>query len=197
MPTTYLYTNQAGSLSEFESECMALDAAGYVINIGNAWWERSLVTGPAMQRPAFQQMSRRLRAGDTIVTATLASLGCNLRDVIATLQRCRSLGVRVHCAEVGDENLSAPSSVTMRTLHAVDNLERQGRSARMKQSAQEAVGRGARLGRKPLLEPDMHEEIRAAIRVGTSISELARTLRVSRQTIMRIRDGCPARTEGF
>ncbi|MGN5477403.1 helix-turn-helix domain-containing protein [Cupriavidus basilensis] len=60
----------------------------------------------------------------------------------------------------------------------------------MKQSAQEAAERGARLGRKPLLEPDRHEEIRAAIRVGTSVSELARTLRVSRQTIMRIRDGC-------
>jgi putative DNA-invertase from lambdoid prophage Rac len=185
----YLYTNQAGSLSEFESECMALDAAGYVVNIGNAWWERTSGTGPALQRPAFQQMLRRLRAGDTILTATLASLGCNLRDVIATAQRCRSLGVRVCCVEVGDDDLTAPGSVTMRTLHAIERLERQGRSARMKLSAQEAADRGAKLGRKPLLEPAMHEEIRAAIRVGTSISELARTLRVSRQTIMRIRDG--------
>ena len=189
MPSMYLYTNQAGSLSEFESECMALDAAGYVVNIGNAWWERTSGTGPALQRPAFQQMLRRLRAGDTILTATLASLGCNLRDVIATAQRCRALGVRVCCVEVGDDDLTAPGSVTMRTLHAIERLERQGRSARMKLSAQEAAERGAKLGRKPLLEPDMHEEIRAAIRVGTSISELARTLRVSRQTIMRIRDG--------
>lgn len=189
MPSMYLYTNQAGSLSEFESECMALDAAGYVVNIGNAWWERTSGTGPALQRPAFQQMLRRLRAGDTILTATLASLGCNLRDVIATAQHCRALGVRVCCVEVGDDDLTAPGSVTMRTLQAIERLERQGRSARMKLSAQEAADRGAKLGRKPLLEPDMHEEIRAAIRVGTSISELARTLRVSRQTIMRIRDG--------
>lgn len=189
MPSMYLYTNQAGSLSEFESECMALDAAGYVVNIGNAWWERTSGTGSALQRPAFQQMLRRLHAGDTILTATLASLGCNLRDVIATVQRCRSLGVRVCCVEVGDDDLTAPGSVAMRTLHAIERLERQGRSARMKLSAQEAADRGAKLGRKPLLEPDMHEEIRAAIRVGTSISELARTLRVSRQTIMRIRDG--------
>ncbi|WER49194.1 recombinase family protein [Cupriavidus sp. WKF15] len=189
MPSVYLYTNQAGSLGEFESECMALDAAGYVVNIGNAWWERASGTGPAVQRPAFLQLLQRLRAGDTIVTATLASLGCNLRDVIATAQRCHELGVRVHCVEVGDEDLSAPGSAVLRTLQAVDGLERQGRSARMKQSAQEAVSRGARLGRKPLLEPHTHEEIRAAIRVGTPISELARTLRVSRQTIMRIRDG--------
>lgn len=189
MPSMYLYTNQAGSLSEFESECMALDAAGYVVNIGNAWWERTSGTGPALQRPAFQQMLRRLRAGDTILTATLPSLGCNMRDVIATAQRCRALGVRVCCVEVGDDDLTAPGSVAMRTLHAIERLERQGRSARMKLSAQEAADRGAKLGRKPLLEPDMHEEIRAAIRVGTSISELARTLRVSRQTIMRIRDG--------
>lgn len=189
MPSIYLYTNQAGSLSEFESECMALDAAGYVVNIGNAWWERAAGSGPALQRPAFQQMLQRLRSGDTIVTATLPSLGRNLRDVIATAQRCRVLGVQVRCVEVGDEDLAASDSVILRTLEAVDRLERQGRSARMKQSAQEAADRGARLGRKPLLEPDMHEEIRAAIRVGTSISELARTLRVSRQTIMRIRDG--------
>ncbi|KAF7962491.1 hypothetical protein AWV80_21055 [Cupriavidus sp. UYMU48A] len=169
---------------------MALDAAGYVVSLGNAWWERSSVTGPALQRPVFQQMLQRLQASDTLVTATLASLGCNLRDVLVTLQRCRALGVRVHCVEVGDDELTAPSSGTMRTLQAIDRLERQGRSARMKQSAQEAAERGARLGRKPLLEPGRHEEIRAAIRVGTSVSELARTLRVSRQTIMRIRDGC-------
>ncbi|MGN5477402.1 recombinase family protein [Cupriavidus basilensis] len=114
MPSTYLYTNQAGSLGEFESECVALAAAGYVVSIGNAWWERSTVTGPALQRPAFQQMLLRLQASDTLVTATLASLGCNLRDVLVTLQRCRALGVRVHCFEVGDDELTAPSSRTMR-----------------------------------------------------------------------------------
>ncbi|WP_180862885.1 recombinase family protein [Cupriavidus pauculus] len=188
MPSTHVYTNQASTLREFEGECVSFDAAGYVVDFGQAWWECSPASVAALDRPRMQQLLRRLRAGDLVATLRLCSLGSSVRDVVATVERFRSLGVKLHCVETGEAMLTDAASVAFRTLQAVEGLEHDTRSARMKASAEQAVERGSRLGRRPALATDMHDEIRAALRCGASVSELARTFKVSRQTIMRIRD---------
>lgn len=189
MPSTHFYTNQADSLRDFEAECLSLDAAGYVVDLGQAWWERVPAAVAALDRPRMQLLLRRLRAGDTVVTLRLCSIGSSVRDVRATVERFRTLGVRLYCVEAGDSSLTEAGSPIFRTLVAVEGLERTTRSARMKASAELAVERGSRLGRRPALAATVHDEIRAALRQGTSVSELARMFKVSRQTIMRIRDG--------
>lgn len=188
MPSTHVYTNQAATLREFEAECVSFDAAGYVVDFGQAWWECSPASLPALDRPRMQQLLRRLRAGDVVATLRLSSLGSSVRDVVATVERFKAVGVKLHCIETGDAMLTDAASTAFRTLLAVEGMERDTRSARMKASAELAVERGIRLGRRPALATGMHDEIRAALRQGTSVSELARTFKVSRQTIMRIRD---------
>lgn len=189
MPSTHVYTNHAGTLRQFEGECVSFDAAGFMVDFGQAWWEASPASIAALDRPRMQQMLRRLRAGDTVATLRLSSLGSSVRDVIATVERFRALGVRLYCVETGDSMLTESDSTAFRTLRAVEDMERDTRSARMKASAEQAQERGSRLGRRPALATNMHDDVRAALRLGTSVSELARTFRVSRQTIMRIRDG--------
>lgn len=187
MPATHIYSNQASNMLEFEAECVKFDAAGFVVDFGQAWWECVPVDQPALERPRMRQMLRRLRTGDIVIISQLGNLGGSVRDVLATLERLRSLGVRLYCIEI-DAELTHDKAPAFRTLMAVECLEQSTRSARMKASAVQAVERGSRLGRRPALEVGVHEEVRAALRQGTSISELARTLKVSRQTIMRIRD---------
>lgn len=187
MASIHVYTNQAGTLLEFEAECMRFDAAGYVVDFGQAWWEACPPSLPALERPRMQQLLRRLRGGDSLVTLRLCSLGTSVRDVIATVDRFRSLGIRLYCVESGDTALTDAASEGFRMLQAVENMERGTRSARMKASAEQATERGTRLGRRPVLAAQVHDDIRSALRLGTSVSELARTFNVSRQTIMRIR----------
>ncbi|WP_423199907.1 MULTISPECIES: recombinase family protein [unclassified Cupriavidus] len=189
MPSTFIYTNNAAELSEFEAEIKALDEAGVIVDLRHAWWERSRSTLAALERPQLQRLLQRVRAGDTVITLRLDSLGRNLGDVLATIDRLRALEVKLRCVELGDDDLAAPSpSLSMKTLLAVCRLERLSRSRIMKQSAAAASERGRRLGRKPAVATTMHDDIRAALRHGASVTELARTFHVSRQTIMRIRD---------
>ncbi|RZT42487.1 recombinase family protein [Cupriavidus agavae] len=187
MPT-HIYTNQAGNLGEFETECVKLDAEGFVVDFGLAWWERVPIAMPALERPRMQQMLRRLRPGDTVVTFHLRNLGASLREVLGTVARLRTLGVRLLCIEAGNADLTVTDSPVCRALEAANALEQSTRSARMKASAEQAAQRGARLGRRPALPQGTQDDVREALRQGTSVSELARRLQVSRQTIMRIRD---------
>nr|WP_315591884.1 recombinase family protein [uncultured Cupriavidus sp.] len=188
MPSVHVYTNEAASLRDFEAECVRFDAAGYVVDFGRAWWECVSASVAALERPRMQQLLRRLRAGDIVITLRLCSLGVSVRDVLATVSRFRSLGVSLYCMETGDTALTDAASPTLRTLVLVEALERDSRSARMKASAEQSVERGGRLGRRPALASTIHDEVRAALRVGTTVSEVARRFKVSRQTIMRIRD---------
>jgi putative DNA-invertase from lambdoid prophage Rac len=44
------------------------------------------------------------------------------------------------------------------------------------------------MGRPPALSLDQREAVRAQLAAGTSVAGLAREMKVSRQTIMRVRD---------
>lgn len=188
MPRTYAYSNEASTPREFEAECVALDASGYVLDFSRVCWECSPAPIPVLARPGLSQLLARVRAGDAVVTLRLKSLGGSVREVLATIARFGSRGVRVYCVETGDAELTDRTSPIWRTLDAVLRLERTSRSARTKASAEQTVQRGGRLGRPPALDPRLHEEVRAALLAGKSVSELARVMNVSRQTIMRIRD---------
>jgi len=189
MSANYFYTNAAATLDEFEPEIRAFDAAGIVVDLRHARCERSDASIPALDRPGMQSMLRRVRRGDTIITLKLASFGRNIREVLETLARFKALGVSARCVELGGDDLLSPvPSASMLTLMAVSRLERQSRSARMKESVNASFERGSRLGRKPTVSASAQDQILASLSRGTSVSELARFFQVSRQTIMRIRD---------
>lgn len=188
MSATFIYTNDAADFVEFESEIRAFDQAGMVLDLGRAWWEQSGPMVAALDRPELRRMLQRVRAGDTIVTLRLSSVGRNVNDVLATIDRLRALGVHLRCMELGDCDLTAADTEASLALRAISRLERQSRSTRMKESAAMAAGLGRRLGRRPSVEANSHVVIREALQRGTSVSELARRFSVSRQTIMRIRD---------
>lgn len=185
----YFYTNGAATLEEFEEEIRAFDAAGIVVDLRRAWCERESQSRSALERPGMQSMLRRIRAGDTIFTLKLASLGRNVRDVLETLERFKALGASAQCIELGGGDLlTSACSPAMLTLAAVSQLDYQTRSLRMKESATASTELGRRLGRKPTLSASARTDILASLRTGASVTEIARSFCVSRQTIMRIRD---------
>lgn len=189
MPSTFVYTNAAAAFEEFEPEIRAFDAAGLVVDVRQAWWERCAVSVDALDRPQLRRMLYLLCPGDTVMMLRLASVGRSVGDVLATIDRLRALDVGLFCVELGEFNLTARElTAPMRTLLAVGRLERQSRSARMKESAISATARGHRLGRRPAVAETSQDDIRQALHRGVSVSELARAFHVSRQTIMRIRE---------
>ncbi len=105
------------------------------------------------------------------------------------------MGVRVHCLALGGVDLTSPAGkMTMGVINAVAEFERDLLIERTQSGLARAKAAGAVLGRPAALDTDQRDTVRAGIAAGSSVSALAKRLGVSRQTIMRVRDGAARQT---
>jgi putative DNA-invertase from lambdoid prophage Rac len=118
----------------------------------------------------------------------LDRLGGDVIDVVSTLNRLAEMGVRVHCLQVGDTDLtSAAGKMTMDVLVAVAQFERDLLIERTRVGLRRASAAGTKSGRKPALTELQRAAILAAIESGTGISGLVRAYDTSQQTSTRTR----------
>jgi putative DNA-invertase from lambdoid prophage Rac len=172
-----------------ESELFDIDAAGFCVDMSAVYVEHGSCTQPAASRPAFQRALRRLQAGDTLVTTKLWSLGNSVADVIATLGMLAQRQVAAVCLAYGQDNLCADTAHGfVQALHLADELERVTRRSRARQAATSAKERGIAQGRPSSLTAAQQHHALMSLGAGLSVTEIARSLNTSRQTIMRLRD---------
>lgn len=172
-----------------ERELFDIDAAGYIVDMSVVFVERSSCTAPMAQRAAFQRASRRLQQGDTLVTTRLASLGNSVADVIATLDMLRQRQIATICLAYGPEDLCGEAGRPfVKALELADDLERLTRRSRAREAASAAKERGIAQGRPSSLTPAQQHQAISSLSAGVSVTEIARALNTSRQTIMRLRD---------
>lgn len=76
----------------------------------------------------------------------------------------------------------------MGVINAVAQFERDLLIERTQTGLARAKAEGKPLGRRPKLSLEEREAVRAKLSVGESISGIARDMKTSRQTIMRVRD---------
>ncbi|MFX1675798.1 helix-turn-helix domain-containing protein [Paraburkholderia sp. A2WS-5] len=188
LPQTYFYINGPSDRHFPEQELIRLDKAGYTVALSRVAVEH---VGPFVgteQRTVLNGLLRRAVPGDELVVLDLACLGSGARDVLATLQKCHKEKIAVRCIEFGKLDLAGhPESHAIKMLEAVVRLEARTRSERSSTSLKLAQESGRSTGRPGSLSPQDREEVMDLLAKGTSISEIARRLGTSRQTIMRIR----------
>jgi putative DNA-invertase from lambdoid prophage Rac len=184
----YVFEESKG-VPTHERDLFDIDAAGYIVDMSAVFVERSSCTLPAAQRTAFQRASRRLQQGDTLVTTRLASLGNSIADVISTLDMLGQRQIGVTCLAYGQENLCGDEGrAFIKALELADDLERVTRRSRAREAASAAKERGIVQGRPSSLTPAQQNQAMNALGAGMSVTEIARSLNTSRQTIMRLRD---------
>jgi putative DNA-invertase from lambdoid prophage Rac len=172
-----------------ERELFDIDAAGFCVDMSAVYVEHDNCTLPAASRPAFQRALRRLQAGDTLITTKLWSLGNSIGDVVATLQLLAQRSIGVVCLAYGSDDLSgAQSHGFVQALRLADELERVTRRSRARQAASAAKERGIAQGRPSSLSQAQQRQALTALEAGLSVTEIARSLNTSRQTVMRLRD---------
>ena len=99
------------------------------------------------------------------------------------------MGIKVHCLALGGVDLtSSAGKLTMGVINTVAQFERELLIERTQSGLKRAKEQGKKLGRPKSLSHTSEQEILHEIATGESVSALARKHRVSRQTIMRIRD---------
>jgi len=144
---------------------------------------------PASEREGFALLLNKLESGDVLVVSKLDRLGRNAMDVRATVEALTGMGVRVHCLALGGVDLtSAAGKMTMGVLAAVAEFERDLLVERTQAGLTRAKASGAVLGRPPALSKAQTAEAARQLAEGISVAAVARALKTSRQTVMRVRD---------
>ena len=188
MARTFVYARVSTSDQTASNQLREIEASGFAVEPQRAVTETISGSTPAAQRPGFARLLDRLEADDVLVVTRLDRLGRNAMDVAATVGKLASMGVRVHCLQLGGMDLtSAAGQMTMGVLNHVAQFERDLLIERTQAGLRRAKGEGAVLGRPSALDAAQRDAVRLALANGASVSELARQYETSRQSIMRVR----------
>ncbi|WPC66371.1 recombinase family protein [Rhodoferax ferrireducens] len=172
-----------------ENQVREIAAAGFKITPQRTIVETVSGSVPASEREGFALLVNKLEAGDVLVVSKLDRLGRNAMDVRATVEALTGLGVRVHCLALGGVDLtSAAGKMTMGVLAAVAEFERDLLIERTQAGLSRAKAAGTVLGRPRVLSKVQTMEALQHLATGASVASVARELKTSRQTVMRVRD---------
>ena len=187
MSRVFLYARVSTVEQTAENQIAEAKAAGFAIRPNRIIMETISGSVAARQRPEFRRLLDRLEDGDVLVVTKLDRLGRSALDVRATVDALADLGVRLHCLALGGVDLtSSAGRMTMQVIAAVAEFERDLLIERTQAGVQRARASGKVIGRPASLTDEQKAAVRVARGSGASISSLARTYKVSRQTIGRV-----------
>ena len=189
MPRVFAYCRVSTVDQTTENQRLEIKAAGFAIETRRLIEENISGSVAAKERPGFIKLIDRMESGDVLVVTKLDRLGRNAMDVRATVEQLASSGVRVHCLALGGVDLTSPAGkMTMQVIAAVAEFERDLLIERTQSGIIRAKASGKQFGRPPTLNAAERATVLARLNVGTSIAEIAREFKTTRQTIMRVRE---------
>lgn len=143
------------------------------------------ISGTKWSRPELDKALAYMRDGDTLVVTRLDRLGRNVRETILTMADLGERGINV---QVLDPKLDTSDPMQRVVLHVMASLaewERDLLVARTREGVAHARAEGRVAGPKPKLSADQVRLVRKAVAGGESVSSVARSFNVSRQTVYR------------
>lgn len=192
MSRVFAYCRVSTGEQTTDNQTAEIAAAGFALDERRVLTETISGSVAATERPQFARLLDRLERGDVLVVTKLDRLGRNAMDLRATVERLEASGVRVHCLALGGMDLTSPAGkMTMGVIAAVAEFERDLLIERTNAGLRTARKNGKRFGRPPALSEGEKELVYGMLDAGVPVSEIARDLNTSRQTIIRVRDSRP------
>ncbi len=189
MSRIFAYTRVSTIDQDTSNQLLEIQSAGYKIEPHRYIEERISGSVEAFKRPSFLQLSQKLEQGDTLVVTKLDRLGRDSIDVQKTVQWFTEHGIRLIVLQLGNLDLTSSSGALMiKVLSAVADFERQLIIERVQSGLARAKANNVRLGRPPKTSQSDQQEIVSKLEQGISVSQLARDYKVSRASIIKIRD---------
>lgn len=191
MPRTFAYVRVSTTGQTTENQIQEIEAAGFHVEPRRIVTETVAGSIAIAQRRGFTRLMDRLEADDVLIVTKLDRLGRDAIDVSSTVKALAGMGVRVHCLALGGADLtSSAGTMTMNVLNAVAQFERDLLIERTQSGLRRAKSEGKALGRPSTLSEKQKQDVRDDLTAGMGVSAIARKFGTSRQTIMRVRDGC-------
>ncbi len=183
----YARVSTVEQLTENQRDQIA--AAGYAIEPRRYIEEKVSGSVAAAQRPGFAKLLERMEAGDTLVVTKLDRIGRDSIDVQQTVARFEQAGMRLVVLQLGNLDLtSSAGSLMVKVLAAVADFERDLIIERTQAGQARARAEGKHMGRPSKTTAADREAIRAALKAGETVTKVAADNKVSRATIITIRD---------
>lgn len=190
MSRTFAYCRVSTADQTTTNQVQEIRNAGFDIKPARIIEEVVSGSVAAKERKGFAALLGKLEEGDVLVVTKLDRLGRNAMDVRATVEELAERGVRVHCLALpGAEMTSGTGKLIMQIINAVAEFERdlliertQAGLARVRAEGKKALGRPSALSKD-----DQHTALKQ-LAEGVPVAQIARNLKTSRQTIMRVRD---------
>jgi len=189
MTRVFAYARVSTADQTTNNQLAEIHAAGFSVLPTRIIFETVSGSVAAGERPGFAKLIDKLEAGDVLVVTKLDRLGRNAMDVRATVEALNGLGVRVHCLALGGVDLCSPAGkMTMQVIAAVAEFERDLLIERTQSGLARAKAEGKVLGRPRALDAVKRQEALTRLAGGEAIAAVARALKTSRATVMRVRD---------
>lgn len=192
-PRIFAYCRVSTTGQTTDNQVQEIAASGFKVLPTRAITETISGSTAAGERPGFKKLMDKLEAGDVLVVTKIDRLGRNAMDVRQTVEALADLGVKVHCLALGGVDLtSTAGKMTMGVIAAVAEFERDLLVERTQAGLARAKKDGKVLGRPRALTDAQEHEALQRLANGEAVAAVARALKTSRATVMRVRDAQPA-----
>ena len=189
MTRVFAYCRVSTSGQTTNNQIQEIAAAGFHVLPMRAITETISGSIAARERPGFRKSQEKLEAGDALIITKFDRLGRNAMDVRQTVEALAKLGVKVHCLALGGVDLTSPAGkMTMAVISAVAEFERDLLIERTQAGLARVKKEGKVLGRPRALSDTQTADVMQRLAAGEAIAAVARALKTSRATIMRVRD---------
>ncbi len=189
MSRAFAYARVSAPEQETENQIREIRDAGFSIEPHRIITETGSGSVAMAQRKEFPRLLDKMEQGDLLVVTKLDRLGRDAIDVSMTVEKLGKMGIRVYCLALGGADLtSSAGRMTMNVINSVAQFERELLIERTQAGMARARAQGKKPGRPAALTPDQRQDVRDRIENGETISAIAREMKTSRQTIMRVRD---------
>lgn len=189
MTRTFAYARVSKTQQELENQIREIEVSGFIIEPHRIITETISGSMPIMRRKEFSRLLDKMEKGDVLVVTKLDRLGRDAIDVSTTIAKLEAIGIKVYCLALGGVDLtSSAGKMTMGVVNAVAQFERDLLIERTQSGLARARASGKILGRPQSLSETQKNLALQQLQEGKSISSIAKSFNISRQTIMRVRD---------
>ena len=130
-----------------------------------------------------------MESGDTLIVTKLDRIGRDSIDVQQTVTHFEKAGMRLIVLQLGNLDLtSSAGSLMVKVLAAVADIERELIIERTQAGQARARAEGKHMGRPAKTTEEQCKAIRKALLKGATVTSMADQFKVSRATIISIRD---------
>lgn len=153
-------------------------------NLDRVFTDRA--SGKSSDRPALAECLKYVRTGDILIIHSMDRLARNLDDLRSIVKSLTNQKIRVEFIKEGltfTGEDSPMSTLLLNVMGAFAEFERELIRERQREGIEIAKKKGKYRGRKRALSPEQIKQVREMDSKGISKAEIARELKVSRQTI--------------